>query len=126
MQSLRFTTGFTAAVLVVSSSLAACAGTPAPIATAQGAQSHPLILRSAADWHTAADFARRVSDVARVPVRDVSMVAPRLFALTLVCASQPACQEAVRRLAEANSLVLEVQTDQQRRLPTSPTRSTAQ
>lgn len=126
MKILKFMTSVPAGTLFLSTALAACAVPTSGTGDAQGAPGQRLIVRTAAVWSDPAAFARRASEVAGVPVRDVSEVAPRQFAFSLLCDDATICQAAVRRLTAERAFVLDLQADQRRQLPARPARSTAQ
>jgi hypothetical protein len=106
--------------------LAACAAPPADGGAATSSPGQRLIVHTAADWPSAAAFAQRAAEVAGVPVRDVSALAPGQFSLLLVCDDANLCQLAVQRLSGERAFLLDVQADQRRRLPPRPGTAQAQ
>lgn len=127
MQPLRIATGLLAMQLAWCAGLSACAapatGTAAGVAPVDGAR---LLVRSVAEWPTPQAFAERVAEAAGVPARDTRRVAPGLYALTLSCTAPADCEAAVRRLADARQLVIDVQPDRPRQLPALPNPAAAQ
>jgi hypothetical protein len=106
--------------------VAACATEPTPTSGEPLVRGERLLVRTAADWPDAAAFAERAASVAGVAVHDVRAVAPRQFAFLLACDDATICQAALRRLTADHDLVLDVQVNQRRRLPSRPSPSTAQ
>ncbi len=104
----------------LSALLLGCAAAPQRDAGAAAARTQALIVRTVADWPAAAPFGRRAAEVAGVQVREVAIVAPRQFAISLLCDDAAACQAAVRRLQAEPAFLLDVLPDQRRRLPARP------
>jgi hypothetical protein len=84
-----------------------------------------VIITTYAEWPSAAEVALRVTDITRVPVRDALEDAPRRYRLTLQCPDEAACATAIRRLAEARSLVQAIERDTRQRIPGKPDRESS-
>ena len=112
--------------------LQACAlavATPATgpdAAPAQGtAPGLRIELRTVADAASSESLLRQIGHSAGVPVRHLTLLAPRHATLTLVCADAPACEQALQRLQADRELVADVQPDRRQRRPTIPSRPTS-
>lgn len=82
-------------------------------------------VRTADDWSDLSALGDRASRSAGVPVRDVSGVAPREFAMTLSCQDDRECDLAIERLSAEHSLVESVQRDARARVPPRPAAASA-
>jgi hypothetical protein len=112
---------FASSLVPAALALVACVAQPADGGAATSSvQGQRLIVRTAADWLSATAFAQRAAEVAGVPVRDVSVIAPGQFSLLLVCDDATICQGAVQRLSGERAFLVDVQADQRRRLPPRP------
>ncbi|MEO6031898.1 MAG: hypothetical protein ABIP61_08370 [Burkholderiaceae bacterium] len=112
--------------------LQACAQTVAtPASGTAAAPAHDAVpglrvaLRTVADPASPEALAQQLGRSAGVPVRHLTLLAPRRATLTLVCPDAAACEVALQRLEADRDLVADVQPDRRQRRPTDPSRSTS-
>jgi|WetSurMetagenome_2_1015567.scaffolds.fasta_scaffold01134_16 hypothetical protein len=102
--------------------LGACSLPSAAPADPGGAR---VLLSTVADWTAGAELAAAAAQHAGVPVRDLAALGGRTFVLTLDCADEASCRQAMARLGADPGFARDVQPDQRRTLPTRPSASSA-
>lgn len=84
-----------------------------------------VIVGTVQAWPSPEAAADALAAAAGVPVRGASPLGARLYALTLDCADEAACDAAQQRLQARTDLVRSLQRDQRRRLPARPASATS-
>ena len=126
MNLIRSLSRLRTATMALSTLVVACTAPASGVVDPPAAPAHRLIVVTVSEWPVADALAQRVAAVAGVPVVDVRRIAPRQFALSLLCPDAPACSAAQERLSAEPNFLVGMQQDQRRYIPGRPTPSTAQ
>ena len=126
MNLIRSLSSLRTATMALSTLVVACTAPASGVVEPQAAPAYRLIVVTASEWPVADALAQRVAAVAGVPVVDVRRIAPRQFALSLLCPDATTCRTAQERLSAEPNFLVGMQQDQRRYIPGRPTPSTAQ
>jgi len=87
-----------------------------------------VVVTTAVEYPSAAEAALRVSNAARVPVRDLDILGAGRYRLVLVCPDIATCRAAAQRIANDRTFALGVDAENpnsRQTIPVKPTREAA-
>lgn len=126
MNQFRPSSSLRSAAIALSMLVVACTAPASGVVDPPAAPAHRLIVLTVLEWPATDALAQRVAAVAGVPVVEVRRIAPRQFALSLLCPDAADCRAAQERLSAEPNFLVGLQEDQRRRIPGRPTAPAAQ
>jgi hypothetical protein len=110
-------------VLLAALPLFACGQPESSRAAAAPEPSKRVIVTTKNEWPSDAQVADRAAQLGGVPVRDPMELGPRRYRLTLLCADEAACKEAMARIAADRFFVHAIEpVDPRQQIPAKPSR----